>query len=93
MVPNPAHHPRGDFVLRRGRLYPPQSGDERLTYAGLGWFRRSLFEDLPRGPLPLRPMLEECIRRGRLAGQRHTGRWIDIGSPERLQQARGMINH
>jgi MurNAc alpha-1-phosphate uridylyltransferase len=33
---------------------------------------------------PLRPLLEALIDAGAIGAQRHAGRWIDVGTPERL---------
>jgi MurNAc alpha-1-phosphate uridylyltransferase len=82
MVPNPAHHPAGDFPLSRGRLR--RSGNPRLTYSGLGVFRPALFEKLEPGVRPLRPVLDAAIAAGRVSGQLHRGRWFDVGTPDRL---------
>jgi len=95
MVDNPAHHPRGDFRLdAQGRLHA--GGEPRLTYGGIGVFRRELLdgwhaavgnapgtaEHPPR--FKLRPLLEAAMARGVLAGSLHRGRWTDVGTPERL---------
>jgi N-acetyl-alpha-D-muramate 1-phosphate uridylyltransferase len=92
MVDNPAHHPRGDFVLAGNRLQLHGDGRSTLTYAGIGWYRRALFEPLQPGFRPLRPILDGAIASGRVRGCRFRGRWLDIGSPERLRQATEMAN-
>jgi len=83
MVDNPPHHPRGDFGLTAGRL--DDRAVPRYTYSGIGVFRPALFEPLPDGERPLRPVLDAAIRAGRVSGERHVGAWLDIGSPERLE--------
>ena len=97
MVTNPAHHPGGDFQLdAQGLLHP--GGEPRLTYSGIGVFRRELLDDWratagdasgaaeqpPR--FKLRPLLEAAMARGALGGSLHRGRWADVGTPERLAQ-------
>lgn len=84
LVNNPAHHPEGDFALERGRVIP--AGQPRFTYSGIGVFRPALFSTLPRGVLPLKPVLERAIATGKVSGQLHSGTWLDIGTPERLAQ-------
>lgn len=86
MVDNPAHHRHGDFALADGRLRPAGDGIT-LTYAGIGCFRRALFEPLPPGRRPLREVLEAAMVRGRMAGCHHRGLWMDVGTPERLARA------
>lgn len=86
LVPNPAHHPRGDFGLdRSGRVCadPPL-----LTYAGIGLFDPRPFAELPPGRTPLKPLLDAAIARGELHGLVFGGLWIDVGTPERLEDAR-----
>jgi MurNAc alpha-1-phosphate uridylyltransferase len=86
LVPNPAHHPRGDFVLRDGRLDAADTG-ERLTFAGIGVYRSELFAGVPAGArAPLAPLLREAAARGRAGAERHPGRWVDVGTPQRLAE-------
>ena len=82
LVSNPPQHPEGDFVLD-GHTIVAGAG-ARLTYSGIGIFSPSLFAGCTAGKFPLLPVLEQAIAAGRLQGQRHTGQWLDIGTPERL---------
>ncbi len=83
LVDNPAHHPAGDFTLVEGRVR--REGSPRLTFAGIGIYRPSLFADCAPGAFPLAPLLTHAIGRGLVGGTHHAGQWIDIGTPERLQ--------
>jgi len=86
MVPNPGHHAKGDFSLDGDRVVFARDG-ESLTYAGLGVFAPAFFADVPRGSaLKLRPLLDAAIAAGTLTGERHAGRWVDVGTPERLAE-------
>lgn len=85
LVNNPSHHPTGDFHLQQGRLLP--SGDPRLTFSGIGVYKPSLFEHLDRNAAaPLAPLLREQLALGRVSGEHYTGGWVDVGTPERLEQ-------
>ena len=97
MVDNPAHHPEGDFALDAdGVLH--EEGEPRLTFSGIGVFHadflRHWAEDVGDAPgareqpprFKLRPLLEAAMRNGAVSGQRHAGRWTDVGTPERLAQ-------
>ena len=86
LVDNPPHNPSGDFALERGRL--ETQGDTRLTYSGIGLFRRELFADLSPGRRALGPVLREAIDAGRVSGEHHHGDWLDVGTKERLAEAR-----
>jgi MurNAc alpha-1-phosphate uridylyltransferase len=87
MVDNPAHHPRGDFVLTGGRLSSSEDR-ERLTYSGIGIFHPALFEGLEDGPRPLAPLLRAAIGAGRVGGEHYRGAWLDVGTAERLDALR-----
>jgi MurNAc alpha-1-phosphate uridylyltransferase len=99
VVPNPAHHPQGDFVLRDGRLLDQAPGAaSRLTFAGIGLYRPALLdgwrsvignqagadEQPPR--FKLAPLLFAVARDGRIAGVPHYGRWTDVGTRQRLAE-------
>ena len=86
LVDNPAHHGGGDFSLRGERIIPAH-GEQTLTYAGIGLFSPALFRDVPPDqPLKLRPLLDAAIAAGTLSGERHAGRWVDVGTPQRLAE-------
>ena len=86
LVDNPAHHGGGDFSLSGERIIPAD-GEQTLTYAGIGLFSPTLFRDVPPDqPLKLRPLLDAAIAAGILSGERHAGRWVDVGTPQRLAE-------
>jgi MurNAc alpha-1-phosphate uridylyltransferase len=82
MVPNPAHHPDGDFALEHGRVR--ESGAEKLTFSGVGVYSPALFAGCQAGAFPLAPLLRAAIRVDRVAGREHAGEWVDVGTPARL---------
>ncbi len=86
VVPNPDHHPAGDFHLdASGRL--SSDGEPRLTFAGIGVYRPELFAALEDGrKAPLGPLLRRAMADGRVGGERHDGLWLDIGTPQRLAE-------
>ncbi len=90
LVPNPDHHPAGDFFLDQDRVRPPDEGKDQspLTYSGIGVFQKALFSKCRPGRFPLGPLLHDAAREDRLSGQIYRGRWIDVGTPERLERAR-----
>jgi N-acetyl-alpha-D-muramate 1-phosphate uridylyltransferase len=89
LVDNPPHHPTGDFGCVRGRA--TLGGFERYTYSGVGVYAPALFRDLPDGRYPLRPMLDDAIRRGLISAEVHRGLWLDVGTPERLAEAQRLV--
>ncbi|MDZ7937461.1 MAG: nucleotidyltransferase family protein [Rhodoferax sp.] len=118
LVPNPAHHPLGDFALDAAPLmagategvglcfdptqtpHPistPASGNEpaRYTFSGFALYRRELFGapwcDIapgnPKGvPAKLAPLLRKAMAQAQVSAQIYTGRWTDVGTPQRLAE-------
>jgi N-acetyl-alpha-D-muramate 1-phosphate uridylyltransferase len=85
LVSNPSHNPNGDFFLRDGQV-TSESG-ECLTYSGMGVYSPSLFREIRRGDkAPLAPLLREAITVGKVSGEHYRGRWVDVGTPQRLQE-------
>jgi len=82
LVDNPPHHPEGDFVLDGERVR--EHGGARLTFAGIGVYHPALFAGCRPEPFPLAPLLRRAMREGRVSGTHHPGRWVDVGTPERL---------
>jgi len=83
LVPNPPHHPRGDFGLDGG--FVVNRDEERLTYSGVGLYRPEFFSGCAPGRFPLRPLLNRAIAAGRVRGEVHRGEWWDVGTAERLR--------
>ncbi|MDG1799564.1 MAG: nucleotidyltransferase family protein [Luminiphilus sp.] len=90
MVPNPAHHPKGDFVLEQGRLMA--LGQSRVTYAGLSVMRPELFDGVRPGKAALRPLLDTAITQARLSAQLWSGLWSDVGTPARLRELENKLD-
>ncbi len=85
LVDNPPHHPAGDFALVDGRVGNQEAG--RLTFAGIGIYVPALFAGLdPDQPAKLAPLLRTAADAGQVSGERHGGRWVDVGTPERLRE-------
>jgi len=84
LVPNPAHHIDGDFALK-GRYISLDDGP-RHTYGGMGVFQAALFDECSPGRFPLAPLLRQAASHDLLTGHLYEGRWLDIGTPERLHE-------
>lgn len=100
LVPNPAHNPKGDFGLDDGRALnlPASDPRPRYTYSTMGLYRRTLFQvpwcDIPAGnpggiKAALAPLLRAAMDQGRISAALYTGRWADVGTPQRLAQLNG----
>ena len=82
LVDNPPQHPQGDFALREGKVLA--EGAPRLTFSGIGVYARALFAECRPGKFPLAPLLRTAMARGLVSGEHYTGRWRDVGTPQRL---------
>jgi MurNAc alpha-1-phosphate uridylyltransferase len=91
MAPDPG-------CARAGRLalnLPHDDPHPRFTYSTVGLYRRALFEppwcDIPAGnpegiQAPLGPLLRSAMDRQRVSAELYTGRWTDVGTPQRLNE-------
>ena len=88
LVTNPDHNPNGDFVLHNGRVRNPQQADfaqaPRLTFSGLSLLHPALFNGCAAGAFPLAPLLRHAMDNDQVSGQQLSGRWVDVGTPQRL---------
>ena len=85
LIDNPPHHPTGDFCLHENGLLS-EHGVDKLTFSGIGLYAPALFANIQPGPLKLRPILNSAMQREQVSGEKHTGLWLDIGTPERLKE-------
>lgn len=86
LVPRPAWRAQGDFGLDGGSMVvaaPPS-----YVFAGVSMLDPVLFEGCGPGRRPLKPILDAAIARRSLRGELHEGLWSDVGTPERLREAR-----
>ena len=88
MVPNPVQHPNGDFYLKDGIVSDqPSEGSEKLTFSGIGIYHKDLFRELEIGlPAKLAPLLRKAMEQNTVSGEKYTGPWHDVGTPQRLQE-------
>jgi N-acetyl-alpha-D-muramate 1-phosphate uridylyltransferase len=85
LVDNPGHHARGDFSLDSvGKV--TENDHQRFTFSGIGLYHPDLFRTTPPGKSKLLPLLREAIAAKKATGQHYSGFWMDIGTPERLQE-------
>ena len=83
LVDNPPHHPAGDFGIARGAL--SDDAKPRLTFSGIGVYRPGLFAGVAPGQCAaLAPLLRSAMAGGRAGAEYHAGRWVDVGTVERL---------
>lgn len=94
LVGNPDHHPTGDFALSNCNLISQDKRLERYTYSGIGVIQPQLIRAYPRKRerFPLLEVLEWAIERQQVSGELYSGDWLDVGTPERLDQINRLVN-
>jgi MurNAc alpha-1-phosphate uridylyltransferase len=99
LVPNPAHNPNGDFGLDPDSglalNLPANTSVTRYTYSTIGIYRKSFFMPpfcaIPPGnpfgaKAALAPLMRAAMDQAKVSAEIYTGRWTDVGTPERLEQ-------
>ncbi len=86
---NPAHHPDGDFGLAGDRVRATAAA--RLTFAGIGFYRPELFAGCTPGRFSVVPLLRTAMADGQVRGEHFRGRWMDVGTLERLDAAQTLF--
>ena len=84
MVPNPEHHPNGDFGVSDARIVTGES--DTATFSGLSVMSHRLFDGLEHDFAPLRPLFDRAITSGQVSGELWSGVWSDVGTPQRLSE-------
>jgi N-acetyl-alpha-D-muramate 1-phosphate uridylyltransferase len=92
LVPNPEHHPLGDFSYSQETGIVQDKTDnaekaQNFTFSGIAAYHPSLFRHLPNpGISKLAPLLRTAMAKGRVSGEVFNGLWFDIGTPARLEE-------
>jgi MurNAc alpha-1-phosphate uridylyltransferase len=94
VVPRPPEKAQGDFGLTETdsqRHYLTTQGP--WTFSGLSVLRPALFAEVreQKARRALAPLLREKMAQGRVSGEVFHGRWLDVGTPERLEQLRALL--
>ena len=88
LVENPPQHLKGDFILSNGLAYTFEQEQlgEALTYSGIAVLHPRMFAGLENGKRPLAPLLKQAMQQQQVSGEKLQGIWVDVGTPERLEQ-------
>ena len=84
LVNNPEFNQQGDFAIADGRLV--DEAPNKYTFSGIGVYAPSFFESSEKGKYPLAPMIRKYITSDKISGELYQGKWMDIGTRERLEQ-------
>jgi len=82
LVKKPPYFNQGDFGLSINNQL--DNTPKVYTYTGIAAYRPVFFENMKPGRYSVTPLLRQFALEGSVTGECYEGRWIDIGSPERL---------
>lgn len=94
LVENPQHNPDGDFVLTASQSIVDKSqatDNKAYTFSGISLLIPALFEHSHVGAFSLAPLLRSAMLAGKASGELYRGDWIDVGTPDRLQQVEDLL--
>lgn len=93
LVRNAEHNPQGDFYIdEQGRVHEDhEARDQRLTFSGISVMHKNLFKGLPIQPRSVVPLLQEAMQQDKVSGEVYEGMWVDVGTPERLQEVNAQL--
>jgi MurNAc alpha-1-phosphate uridylyltransferase len=96
LVPNPPHHPKGDFELHSNQTITPITDDNynynNYTYGNVGIYHPDLFKPHPAGYRKLADILKAGMDQQLITGELYEGRWLNVDTPDRLAIAREWSN-
>lgn len=89
LIDNPAHNPLGDFALEGH--YIRMQGPQSLTLMGIYICHPKLFSDCQPGLFRIPPLFRKMMGQNLITGEHYTGKWIDVGSIERLKELENLL--
>ena len=93
LIDNPEHNNGGDFAVNNGLASEQAIGDaDKYTFAGISVVSPRLVDGLVTGQAAaLAPLLKQAMLRFQVTAQVMPDNWIDVGTPERLEQINSFI--
>ena len=93
LVENAEHNPHGDFYIDESRKVHEdhEARDKRMTFSGISVMHKMLFEGFPIQPRSTIPLLQEAMAKNLVSGEIYDGLWIDVGTPERLNEVNAIV--
>ena len=93
-VPNPEHNVDGDFSLKKD-LIEIKDGKNSLTWCGISIINPIIFNERNFESKSFNiwdTVLPSYIEEGVVTGEKSSGLWVDVGTPERLKLANSVYN-
>jgi len=94
LLPNPSHNLKGDFGIAEDGSALSES-EQKHTFSTIALYLTAFFApplcDIETGnpqgtKAALAPLLRAAMRSGLVSAELYTGRWADVGTPERLAE-------
>lgn len=86
LVNPPLYRTHFDFGLSNSGFV--DNNNKKYLFSGIACYHPKLFISLKPGRFSITPLLRQLATENQLSGEIYLGRWIDIGSPEQLKNAR-----
>ena len=95
LIDNPEHNDGGDFAVNNGLASEQAIGDaDKYTFAGISVVSPLLVDGLVSGQsAALGPLLRQAMIRFQVTAEVMPDNWIDVGTPERLDQVNTFIEN
>ncbi|WP_435980309.1 N-acetylmuramate alpha-1-phosphate uridylyltransferase MurU [Psychrobacter sp. DM4] len=95
LIDNPEHNDSGDFAINNGLASEQPIGDaDKYTFAGISVMSPRVVDGLVSGqPAALAPLLRQAMLKFQVTADIIKDNWIDVGTPERLEQVNEYIEH
>ena len=95
LIDNPQHNTGGDFAINNGLASEhPIAAADKYTFAGISVMSPRLLDGLVAGqPAALAPLLKQAMLKFQITAEVITDNWIDVGTPERLEQINDFIDN
>ncbi|KTC64895.1 nucleotidyltransferase (plasmid) [Legionella adelaidensis] len=88
LVKKPSFMENGDFGFTTDQLV--ENENREYVFPGVGVYHPSLFNNQPFGRFRLAPLLRDLADKKQLSGEIFSGKWLDIGTKERLSLANNL---
>lgn len=85
LIKTPSYLPQADFGLSKTSQL--ENAHRQYTFAGIARYRPDLFKSQTLARYSVTPILRQLATDGQATGEVYAGKWLDIGSPERLDRA------
>lgn len=93
LIDNPEHNSAGDFAVNNGLASEHAiAGADKFTFAGISVVSPRLVDGLAMGQAAaLAPLLKQAMIKFQVSAEVIKDNWIDVGTPERLDQVNEFI--